>query len=114
MHSGGFNKELSHCAARRRVTLGIAAEVGKSVTSRRSWRLVLLVCHSCVTIRECALISAAATSSLLFWADDVLVLVSFCSGPKQNQAGDSKLLSEVHPGGAGAVLQRHACDLLPV
>lgn len=62
MHSCGFNKELSHCAARRRVTLRIAAEVGKSVTSRRSWRLVLLVCHSCVTIRECALISATATT----------------------------------------------------
>lgn len=50
------------------------------------------------------------------WCFGVMMYLcsSFCSGPKQNQAGDSKLLSQVHPGGAGVVLQRHARDLLPV
>lgn len=52
--------------------------------------------------------------TLSLWGNDALVFVSLCSGPKQNQAGDSKLLSQVHTGGAGAVLPRHACDLLPV
>lgn len=86
MHSGGFNKELSHCAARRRVTLQMAAEVGKSVTSRRSWRLVILVCHSCVTIRECTLISATATT----WACCFGLMMSSFSSSSLSAVGPNR------------------------
>lgn len=40
-------------------------------------------------------------------------LLSCFSGAKQDQAGDTKLLAEVHSGGAGALLQGHASRLLP-
>lgn len=54
----------------------------------------------------------ALESSVNLKCNFVSLLLCF-SGPKQDQAGDTKLLAEVHSGGAGALLQRHASRLLP-
>ncbi len=37
-----------------------------------------------------------------------------CSGTVSHQTSDPYLLPKIHPGGAGVVLPRHACPLLPV
>lgn len=50
------------------------------------------------------------------WFDVSLVLsptLGF-SWSQQDQAGDPELLSEVHAGGAGALLSGHAGHVLPV
>lgn len=114
MHSGGFNREVSHSEARELAySPNGSRESVKAAASLRSSKAPALV--SSLTCENQTLISTTAPSwPRLFFSFFGSPPMIFCSGPKQNQAGDSQLLAEVHPRGAGAVLQGHACDLLPV